>query len=155
MIIDSKLNFNKHIEAITHKAYAALGFVKRFCFDIGDRRTLKALYYTLVQSHLDYCSIVWHPFYQVHKDKIESVLKQFTMFALGEYQNETNGYRISSYEERLKNLDMISLQRSRVLSALTFLFDALKGNVQCPGIFSELEFVESNYNTRTREFIKL
>ena len=69
VIIDSKLKFNKHIDAMTAKAYAALGFLKRFCSDITDTTTLKTLYYALVRSHLEYCSVVWQPFYDVYSKK--------------------------------------------------------------------------------------
>jgi len=54
VLIDKKLSFAKHIDMVTSKATAALGFVKRFCYDIMDTNTLKSLYYALVQSHLDY-----------------------------------------------------------------------------------------------------
>lgn len=82
VLMDSKLNFNKHCDTAVSKALLALGFVKRFCSDIRDFSTLKTLYYALVQTHLEYCSTVWLPFYDIHKNKIERVLKQFTMFAL-------------------------------------------------------------------------
>lgn len=52
VLIDSKISFAKHISTITAKATAALGFVKRFCYDITDIRTLKTLYFSLVQSRL-------------------------------------------------------------------------------------------------------
>lgn len=36
VLIDSKLNFIKHIQTITSKATAALGFLKRVCYDLND-----------------------------------------------------------------------------------------------------------------------
>lgn len=54
VLIDSKLTFMNHIEMIVAKANSALGFVKRFCYDIDDKATLKAVYSAFVQSSLDY-----------------------------------------------------------------------------------------------------
>ena len=117
VLVDSKLNFIDHINAITAKATSMLGFVKRFCHDIKNTHTLKSLYYSLVQSIFEYCSVVWLPFYECHKAKIESVLKQFTMFALREYPNASNNYIISSYDQRLLKLEMQSLDIRRINSA--------------------------------------
>lgn len=91
------------IESITAKAMTALGFVKRYCSDISDSQTLKSLYYALVQSNLEYCSVVCLPFYEVHKE-IESILKQFTMFACKEYSSKVNNYKITPYDRRLVKL---------------------------------------------------
>lgn len=50
----------------------------------SDEHTLKVLYFTLVQSNLDYCSTVWLPFFEARQHKIEWVLVLITMFALWE-----------------------------------------------------------------------
>ena len=132
VIIDQKLNFINHIDAITSKATAALGFIKRFCYDITDIQTLKTLYYALVQSHLEYCNVVWLPTYAVHIDKIESVLKKFTQFARREYRTEANSYRITDYRKRLEALNMTSLERRRVNASIVFMYDIVNGNANCP-----------------------
>lgn len=155
VIIDDKLNFSKHIEMITAKATAALGFVKRFCHDISDTQTLKSLYYALVQSHLEYCSVVWLPFYEVHRKKIESIQKQFTMFACKEYPSVANNYKITPYDQRLAKLGMISLQRRRINSSLIFLRDILNGNMNCPSIKQDIAVHTNDLNLRQTECFKL
>ena len=120
VIVDSKLNFNNHISMIVNRARSTLGFIKRFCFDINNLDTLKMLYNALVLSVLEYCSVVWMPYHSVWIDTIESVQKQFTMFALREYPNEANNYHISPYEDRLERLNMIKLERRRINIALLF-----------------------------------
>lgn len=35
VLFDSKMDFNEHIGSITSKASSALGFVKRFCYDLN------------------------------------------------------------------------------------------------------------------------
>lgn len=59
VMIHNRLNFVNHIGMIVAKAHSALGFVKRFCYEINDHPTLKAVYCAFVQSNLDYCSTIW------------------------------------------------------------------------------------------------
>ena len=155
VIIDEKLNFVKHIEMITAKATAALGFVKRCCSDITDTQTLKSLYYALVQSHLEYCSVVWLPFYEVHKKKIESILKQFTMFACKEYPSEANNFKITPYDQRLVKLGMSSLSRRRINCSLIFLRDIIHGTMNCPTIKNDIEICTNDLNLRRTDYIKI
>ncbi|RYE19246.1 MAG: reverse transcriptase family protein, partial [Sphingobacteriaceae bacterium] len=54
VIIDSKLNFIAHKTAAISRAKSALGFVKRFCYNVNNVFTLKSLYYALVQSIIEY-----------------------------------------------------------------------------------------------------
>lgn len=136
VIIDDKLSFTAHIDKVVPKAYAALGFLKRFCFDITDQSTIKTIYSALVQSKLDYCSTVWLTIPSMRADKIESILRQFTMYACREYPNANNDYHITSYIDRLKKLNMISLNRRRINNALLFFYDLLNDNIHCPFVKS-------------------
>lgn len=154
VIIDNKLKFANHINAITSKATAALGFIKRFCYDISDTQTLKTLYYSLVQSHLEYCSVVWLPFEKVYKDKIERILKQFTMFARKEYPSVSNNYKITSYDNRLSALSMESLDRRRINASVIFMYDMIHDLINCQSIRNDIS-VEINSRTRHSEYIKI
>lgn len=155
VLIDSKLSFSKHIESITAKAIAALGFIKRFCYDISDVQTLKTLYYALVQSHLEYCCVAWLPFYDVHIKNIERVLRQFTMFALKEYPSEANQYIITPYKERLESLGMTSLHRRRINSSLVFLYDTINGNTGGSLVKHDLLLHTNNRNIRRTEVFRV
>lgn len=155
VIVDSKLNFNSHIEFITSKASSALGFIKRFGHDIRDINTLKAIYFALVQSNLEYCSIVWSPHYAIHSKKIEGVLKNFTMFALKEYPNQSNNYKISSFACRLNKLKMKSLFRRRINSSILFTYDLIMGFTHCPGVRRMLERNSNQRNLRRIEPFKI
>lgn len=155
VIVDNKLKFAKHIDAITSKATAALGFVKRFCYDVSDPQTLKSLYYSLVQSHLEYCSVVWLPFEKIYKDKIESILKQFTMFARKEYPSASNNYKITSYDQRLNALEMQSLDRRRINSSITFIYDVIHGLTNCQSIREDLTVDINSRALRHKEYIKI
>jgi len=134
---------------IVNRARSTLGFIKRFCYDIRNPDTLKVLYYALVQSVLEYGSVVWMPYDSVWIDTIESVQKQFTMFALSEYPNEENNYHISSYENRLERLNMTKLERRRINSALLFFFDVMNNNI--PSAQLKNEFVINTNPCNLRE----
>lgn len=155
VIIDRKLSFIKHIEAISSKATAALGFIKRFCYDINDVQTLKTLYFALVQSHLEYCNVVWLPTYAVHIDKIERVLKQFTQFARKEYPTVANGYKITEYKERLRALSMSSLERRRVNASIVFMYDIVNGTANCPNVRNDIAIGESMRTLRHTDYLKI
>ena len=155
VLIDHKLKFNAHIETIISRATAALGFLKRFCYDIRDLQTLKVLFYTLVQSQLEYCSVVWLPYYGIYKNKIESILRQFTMYAMREYPNQSNGYHITPYKDRLSLLGMQSLDRRRFNSSIMFMHDMLFNIIHCPSLRSEISFNNNTRNLRHTDLIKI
>lgn len=155
VIIGTKLNFGNHIDAITAKATAALGFVKRFCADITDIGTLKSLYFALVQSHLEYCSVVWQPFYAVHSKRIESILKQFTMYARREYPAKANNFRISSYKTRLAELNMSTIERGRANFSLIYMYDILQGQANCPSMREAIELITIDRGLRRQELLKI
>lgn len=155
VIIDKKLKFDRHINAIVSKSTAALGFVKRFCYDIPDVNTLKSLYFSFVQSHLEYCSVVWLPFEKIYKDKIESILKQFTMFARKEYPSAANNYKITSYDKRLTDLNMVSLDRRRINASITFIYDVIREGMNCQTIRNDLTIDSNIRELRHSEYIKI
>ena len=155
VLIDNKMTFTKHIDAITAKATAALGFVKRFCSDINDMATLKSLYYALVQSHLEYCSVVWQPFYDVHAKKLESILKQFTMYARREYPSQANNFRITPYLQRLDELNMSTLERRRANSCLTFMYDILHSHANCPSLKESVTLNANPRGLRRQELLRI
>ena len=148
VIVDSKMNFNNHINTIVNRARSILGFIKRFCYDIKNPDTLKTLFYALVQSVLEYGSVVWMPYQHNWIDTIESIQKQFTMFALREYPNEENNYHISSYENRLERLGMTKLERRRINFALLFFFDVMNDIVPCSQIKNEIVLNTNPCNLR-------
>lgn len=125
---DIGLSFNDHINAITKKAFNILGFLKRFCNNFNDPYTLKTLYCSLIRSRLEYCSVVWNPAYEIASSRIESIQKQFLLYALRNLKWDP-GYSIPSYENRLMLLDMQSLKKRRDISDLIFVHDILSEKV--------------------------
>lgn len=58
VIIDDKLRFSDHIEAVSKKISRAVGAMYRLS-SIIPRNLLNTLYYSLVYSHLTYCIVLW------------------------------------------------------------------------------------------------
>lgn len=78
VIFDSKLKFDKHILAITNKAYKMLGFILRINREFKQRECIQLLYKTLLRPHIEYCSTIWNPNYQIYKSHIERVQRMYT-----------------------------------------------------------------------------
>lgn len=145
VFIDSKLSFTKHISTITAKEMAAC---------IGIRQEILLL---VTFEHWNHCTSHWFshtwglPFYGVHKNKIESVQKQFTIFAL----LVNNNFKITPYKQRLVKLNMSSLNRRRIDASNAFLFDILNSNTNCPSIRRILETNMGNRRLRSNECMKI
>uniref|UniRef100_A0A146L204 Putative RNA-directed DNA polymerase from transposon BS n=1 Tax=Lygus hesperus TaxID=30085 RepID=A0A146L204_LYGHE len=80
VIFDSQLTFNDHIDHVCNRAMKVLGFVKRSTVGFHDVDALTLLYTSLVRSGLEYCSVVWSPFYTCSKSRIERVQNNFLRF---------------------------------------------------------------------------
>ena len=58
VLIDENLTWSNHINAITKKISSGIGSIKRISYCVPPA-TLHTIYHRLVQSHFDYCSVVW------------------------------------------------------------------------------------------------
>ncbi|RVE50535.1 hypothetical protein evm_004864 [Chilo suppressalis] len=67
VFMDQKLRFHIHIDKITIKSFKLLGFVLRNCKEFRQASSKIAVFNTLVRSGLEYCSVIWTPYYEVHK----------------------------------------------------------------------------------------
>ena len=72
-----------------------------------------------MRSQLEYGSVVWSPYTSRNIDKLERIQRKGTKFILG--QNDI------SCEDRLKCLNMLSLEKRRYLFDVVFLYKALNG----------------------------
>jgi len=66
---------------MVNKARGALGFIKRCSKEFDDHYITRTLFISLVRPTLGYGSAVWSPKYRIHVDVIESVQKNFLLFA--------------------------------------------------------------------------
>ena len=63
------------------------------------------LYYSFVRSHLEYCSLLWHPQTIGDIELVEGVQRSFTA--------RISGMNHLNYWDRLNSLNLMSLQRQR------------------------------------------
>lgn len=120
--IDSKFSFDKHVEQIISKAKSKMGFLKRICWNMNDVYALKSIYCSLVRSTLEYCNVVWNPFYAVYTNQIESIQKQFILYVFRRL-NWPDRLNLPPYSNRCNLINIESLERRRSNACLFFMFD--------------------------------
>lgn len=126
------------------KASRTLGFIFRIAKDFTSVYCLKSLYCSLVRSILEYCSVVWHPYYQNGIERIESVQRRFLRYALRRLPWR-DPHRLPNYISRCRLIHLDTLQVRRNVSRSLFIADVLQGRIDCSAI---LEAV--NLNVRPR-----
>jgi hypothetical protein len=109
VIIDTDLKFSKQIAVCVKNANRVLGFINRH-FEYKSRSIILPLYKALVRPHLEYNVQLWSPFLKKDIDKMERIQRRATKM-IPELRNK-------SYEERLKDLDIHSLETRRLSGRL-------------------------------------
>lgn len=153
VIFDSNFNFNTHIESMSSKAFVTLGFVKRFSknFSIECK---KMLYCSLVRSKLEYASQVWAPYEIKYIQIIERVQKKFSIWALN-LQRDNETFRYLSYDLRLEQLKMDSLQKRRTIGASLWMYDLISGSIDSLELSNMIVFNEPQRRLRNTSLFKL
>lgn len=141
VILDRKLSFKPHIDTVVNSAKRVRSFVKRQAREFNCPYVLKSLYCSLVRSKLEYCSVVWFPHFDCDKKRIESVQKQFLLFALRRL-NWADAFRLPPYEARLSLLNLESLSDRRKIASCAFMVSQLRH----PTAFTPPRWI----NSRTR-----
>ena len=154
VIFDTKVSFNEHINHITARAYTILGFIKRNCWEMNDVYALKSVYCCYVRSILEYASVVWNPNYDVHSKRIESIQKQFLLFALRKlgWNRRVN---LPSYNSRCKLINLESLRARRLKACALFAFDLLTKKIEAPQLRSLIKLNEPQRMLRNNRIFRL
>lgn len=132
VVYDKKVTFEPHMESITKKASKMLGFVVRNSRGFHNKTKIM-LYYSLVRSILEYCSVVWRPHYAVHTLRIERVQKRFLWHLAF---SEGRSKRLHSYRTRLYYYKMRTLSTRRDIIDAVFLYKLLRHKIDCPQLLS-------------------
>ena len=101
-----------------NKANRVLGFIARSVTNKTAEVILR-LYLALVRPHLDYAVQFWSPYYRMDINRLESIQRRMTKMICG--------MRNLSYEERLKRLNLHSLERRRVRGDLIEVYKWIMG----------------------------
>lgn len=156
VMMDPKLTFRSHIEHIKKKADSVLAFVKRECYKTFDTNVAKLLYGALVRSHLEFANVIWSPYQVTYKNIVESTQKDAVIYLRGDNRNRAeNGYVLTPYIERSKDLDLTTLVRRRVDASIFFIKKIISGQMDCPYLRNQLNLNTGLRTLRNPEFIRL
>ena len=104
VIISNNLKSSEQCLAAKNKSMKILGMINRQISFKSPEVILK-LYKSYVRPHLEYCSQFWSPYLQKDIDLLENVQRRATKMI--------PAIRKLSYENRLKHLNLFSLERRR------------------------------------------
>lgn len=143
--LDSKLTFIPHINKICNKALQMLGFVKRVTSEFANVNSLKILYFSLVRSHLEYCSSVWNPHYAIHIHAIEQVQRKFLRYVAYKLNIPSDQIDYANLESLL-NIEPLMLRRT--WHDIKLLFNIINFRSHDTQLLGRINFHIPNFNTR-------
>ena len=116
ILIDSKLNFQEHVNKKVKQANSILGIIKR-SFKTLNKDSFIPLYKASVRPILEYGQPAWFPLYEREADALEAVQRRATCLI--------SGIKHLPYRERLKYLNLPTLKHRRLRGDMIYTYKLL------------------------------
>ena len=130
--------------------------MKRRTKEFKDPYVTKELYCSIVRPTLEYASVVWNSIGYTASARIESIQKQFLLFALRDLGWNNNTYVLPSYIARLKLINLETLEARRNMYDIMLAFDLLKQNIRSEDLFCKIRINSpTSYAVRRRNYLQV
>jgi hypothetical protein len=147
VIMDGRMSFLPHIEAIISKSSRMLGFIKRISREFRDPYIHKTLYISLVRPNLEHAACVWSPHQSVNSEQLERVQHNVIRYAVRRLPWRV--WPLPAYDARCLLIGLEVLSDRRIVDSSLFARDILFGRVDCADLALMLRFEEVPYSRRS------